>query len=225
MTNANTPNGASDLVSRIERLHVAVISDSLDRVGVRNCVLPPAIRPLLPGTRTAGRAMTVKAVPVDETPDDPMETYRGIARAVEALQPGDVMVVSTCHHGSFWGELMATASTKKGAAGVVADAYARDFQALVEMEFPTFVAGINAQDSVGRMDVESVNVEIQCGGVKARPGDLVLADNDGVVIVPSECAEEVVSRAEEKYSTEDVVRDRLRAGMSITDAVATYGIL
>jgi regulator of RNase E activity RraA len=219
------PASTADLVERMERLNVPVLSDCLDHVGIRNQVLPPRIRPLQPTSRAAGRAMTVLTAPVDDTRDDPVEVYKGIARAIDALKPGDVMVVSTCHRGSYWGELMATASSIKGAVGVVADAYARDTGAIERMGFPTFVAGVSAQDSVGRMDVVDVDVEIGIEGVTIRPGDFVLADQDGVVVVPADAAEEVIARAEAKRATENDLRASLQDGMSITDAVVTYGIL
>src|SRR5438067_1403552 len=118
-------------------------------------------------------------------------------REIDSLRPGDVMVVSTCR-GSYWGELLATASRYRGARGLVADAYTRDTLALMEMRFPTFSAGIHCADSLGRIDVDAVGVPISCGGVEVAPGDLVLGDHDGVVVVPARLAEEAVGLAEQK---------------------------
>ena len=109
--NGRTDGRDLDLVARLDRLYVAVVSDCLDKVGIRDNVMAPHIRPLTRGTRTAGFAATVLAVQVDEIPDDP---YAGEIRAVDAQQPGDVMIVSTCT-GSYWGELLATASRARGA--------------------------------------------------------------------------------------------------------------
>ena len=92
-------------------------------------------------------------------PANPDDWYRGELQAVDALGDGDVMVVSTCR-GSYWGELLATASRYRGARGAVMDAYTRDTLALIEMRFPTFAAGIGAADSLGRIEVEAVNVPI-----------------------------------------------------------------
>ena len=103
---------------------------------------------------------------------------------MDALEPGDVMVVSTCR-GSYWGELLATASRLRGARGIVVDAYTRDTLALIEMGFPTFAAGIHCADSLGRIDVDGFDVPVSCGGVDVVPGDLVLGDHDGVVVVPA----------------------------------------
>jgi regulator of RNase E activity RraA len=161
---------------------------------------------------------------VDGVPANRDDWYRGELAAVDALAPGDVMVVSTCR-GSYWGELLATASRYRGARGVVADAYARDTLALVAMRFPTFVAGVHCADSLGRIDVDEVGVPIECGGVRVEPGDLVLADHDGVVVVPAALGEEVVRLAEEKVAGENLVRERLAEGMPVAEAFRTYGVI
>lgn len=212
------------LVDRIAALYVAVVSDCLDRVGIRDNVMSPHIRPLAPGWRLAGFAATVHAVQVDGPPANPEDYYAGEIQAIDSQQPGDVMVVSTCT-GSYWGELLATASRARGARGIVADAFTRDTEALIEMGYPTFVAGISAQDSLGRIDVDEVGGEVESGGVRVHQGDLVLADNDGVVVVPQEVADEVLTLAEEKVSGENVVRDQLRQGVPVRKVFAAHGIL
>jgi 4-hydroxy-4-methyl-2-oxoglutarate aldolase len=213
-----------ELLQRLSALYPAVVSDCLDRLGFRRQVMEPHIRPLYPDARLTGFAATVHCVEVDAPPPDPDQWYRGELQAVDALRPGDVMVVSTCR-ASYWGELLATASRYRGAVGIVADAYTRDTERLIEMEFPTFVAGISAYDSLGRLDVDAVNVPISCGGVEVGPGDLVLADHDGVVVVPLEIAEEAIAAAEAKVAGENLVRDKLAEGMPVWDAFRTYGVI
>jgi 4-hydroxy-4-methyl-2-oxoglutarate aldolase len=215
---------ADDLVDRLARLHPAVVSDCLDRLGLRDQVLAPRIRPLTRESKVAGRARTVQCIPMDEVPESRDDWYRGELAAVDALGPGDVMVVSTCE-GSYWGELLATASRRRGASGIVADAHTRDTLALIEMGFPTFVTGIHCADSLGRIDVEAVGVEITCGGVRVADGDLVLGDYDGVVIVPSAVAAEAIALAEEKVSGENLVRQKLEEGMPVSEAFRTYGVI
>jgi regulator of RNase E activity RraA len=134
------------------------------------------------------------------------------------------MVVSTCQ-GSYWGELLATAARYRGAVGIVADACARDTLRLIEMAFPTFVAGILSSDSLGRIDVAETAVPITCAGVAVNPNDLVLADYDGVVVVPAAVAEEAIARAEEKVSGEDLVRLKLEEGMPVWEAFRKYGVI
>jgi regulator of RNase E activity RraA len=161
--------GEGELVKRLARLHPAVVSDCLDRIGLRDRVLAPRIRPLFDQARLAGVARTVRCVHVDRVPDDPADWYRGELAAVDALRTGDVMVVGTCE-GSYWGELLATAAAARGAHGIVLDAYTRDTLALIEMGFPTFAAGIHCADSLGRIDVTDVGREIECGGVSVADG-------------------------------------------------------
>lgn len=212
------------VLERLRHLHPAVVSDCLDRMGYRQQVMRPHIRPLYPEARLAGFAMTVHCIQVDTPPANPDDYYKGELQAVDSLRPGDVMVVSTCD-GSYWGELLATASRYRGAVGIVADAYTRDTERLIEMQFPTFVAGILATDSLGRIDIDQVQVPITCAGVSVKPDDLMLADYDGVVVVPSEAAEEAITRAEEKVSGEDLVRQKLAEGMPTWEAFRTYGVI
>jgi regulator of RNase E activity RraA len=212
------------LIERLERLYPAVVADCLDRLGVRMQVLEPHIRPLYADAKVAGYAATVHCVDVEAVPEDRADWYRGEMSAVDSLQPGDVMVVSTCR-GSYWGELLATASRYRGARGLVADAYTRDTLALTEMRFPTFAAGIHCADSLGRIDVDAVGVPIGCGGVEVGPGDLVLGDNDGVVVIPASLGAEVIGLAEEKVAGEDLVRAKLAEGMPVSEAFRTYGVI
>ena len=212
------------LVERLSRLHPAVVADCLDRQGLRRQVLAPHIRPLTPTMRLAGFAATVHCIEVDAVPESRDDWYRNELASVDALQPGDVIIVSTCR-GSFWGELLATASRVRGALGVVADAYTRDTLALIAMGFPTFAAGIHCADSLGRIDVDAFDVPITCGGVDIQPDDLVLGDHDGVVTIPAELGEEIVARAEEKLRGENLVREKLAEGMPVSEAFRTYGVI
>ncbi|MDX6631438.1 MAG: 4-hydroxy-4-methyl-2-oxoglutarate aldolase [Gaiellales bacterium] len=222
---ANAERDATEmaLLERLDNLYVAVVADCLDRVGVRTNVLAPHVKSLYPGAMVAGFALTVQVVPVERAPA-PDDWYRGEILAVDSQQPGDVMVVSTSS-GSYWGELLATASRFRGARGLVGDCYARDTAALIEMRYPTFVAGALAYDSLGRIDVDGVGVPIECAGVTVHPGDLVIGDDDGVAIIPRALADEVIALAEEKVSGENLVRDRLAEGMPVAEAFRTYGIL
>jgi 4-hydroxy-4-methyl-2-oxoglutarate aldolase len=212
------------LVDRLAGLYSAVVSDTLDRLGIRNDVMASHIRPLYAHAQVAGFAATVHCVEVNGPPSHRKDWYKGELEAVDAIRPGDVMVVSTCN-GCYWGELLATASRYRGARGIVADALTRDTLALIEMEFPTFVAGISPADALGRIDVDAIGVPIECGGVRVNPGDLVLGDHDGVVVVPSAVAEEVLTLAEEKVSGENLVREELAHGMPVSEAFKTYGVI
>jgi regulator of RNase E activity RraA len=212
------------LIERLDDLYSAVVADVLDRLGVRSNVMAPRIRPLDRRTRLAGFAATVHCIEVDAPPAAREDWYKGELQAVDALEQGDVMVVSTCR-GCYWGELLATASRYRGARGIVADAYTRDTLALIEMNYPTFVAGLSPEDSLGRIEVDAVGVPIECGDVTVNPGDLLVGDHDGVVVIPSAVAQEVIALAEEKVSGENLVRQKLEDGMPVWEAFRTYGVI
>lgn len=210
------------LVDRLARLYPAVVSDVLDRMGYRQQAMAPEIRPLFPEARLCGTAMPVLAVPAYSVPEQ--DPYKLELEAVDHLRSGDVMVVSHID-GSFWGELLSTAARYRGARGIVVDGYTRDSQAIITMGFPTFVRGIHIADSLGRLEVAAYDVPVVCGGVRVSPGDLLLADLDGVVVVPQEHAEEAIRRAEEKVSGENLVRQHLQEGMPVSEAFRRFGVI
>jgi 4-hydroxy-4-methyl-2-oxoglutarate aldolase len=184
----------------------------------------PRLRPLDPSHRFAGRAHTAEVIQVDRVPEDRAEHYRGEIEAIDTLQPGDVLIASTCQ-GSFWGELLSTAARYRGAAGIVGDAYTRDVPQILELGFPGFFSGIHAADSLGRIDVASVGTTVTCGDVVVHEGDYVLADYDGVVVVPSARITELLERAEEKAARETDVRGALAGGATVREVFDRFGVL
>jgi regulator of RNase E activity RraA len=205
-------------------LYAAAIADVLDELGFRQQAMDTGIRPITFGMKLFGRAFTVLATDVYEVPDKP---YEKELEAVDQLREGDVLVATTNGSTSsgFWGELLTTAAMSKGARGVVIDGLTRDSQQIIEMGFPVFVRGCNPLDSKGRTDVIAYGVPIECGGVLVNPNDAVFADNDGIVVVPEEIAEEAVSEAMKKVSREGQMRRALRNGMGVVEAYNTFGIL
>lgn len=212
----------TDPIDRLARLYTPVVADVLDKLGFRNQCLAPRVRPLWPEASCAGFALTVQTVPArDAVPERP---YAGELAAVDSLQNGDVLVVSesAC---SFWGELLSTAARYRGCRGAILDGPTRDSRAIRAMGFPVFHVGFHPADSMGRLDVVAHNVPVACAGVLVYPGDLVLGDHDGVVVVPRAAAADALRLAEEKVSGENRVRDALAAGMTTTEAFKTFGIL
>jgi len=218
---AATPRRDPALLERARAVYTAVVSDELDKMGYRDQVMRPDIRPLVPEARLCGYAHTVLCVPVYSLPDEP---YKLEMASVDAVKRNDVICVSRTD-GSFWGELLSTAATYRGSRGIVIDGYTRDTQAIIEMGFPTFVRGIYMADSLGRIDVSAFGVPVVCGGVTVHPGDLILGDYDGVVVVPNAIAEEAITRAEAKARGENQVREQLAQGMSVEEAFRRFGIL
>lgn len=228
MTATNSPARTDgqdfELVTRLEQLCVAVISDCLDEAGYRSNAMHPRIGPLYRGCKAAGFAHTVEVIPV-EPRERSSAAYAGELQAVAALQAGDVMVTSRCDGAAYWGELLANASRARGARGVITDGFARDVDALEALGFPSFVAGVDPRDSHGRLDVVAHGDPVTCGDVIVEQGDLVLADRDGVVAIPIATAESVITAAENKVRREGEMRESLRSGMPIEEAFARHKVL
>ncbi|MEP6752441.1 MAG: RraA family protein [Candidatus Dormiibacterota bacterium] len=215
---------ASYLDDLAERLYSSVLSDVLDDAGHRHQVMRPQIRPLYPGAKVVGRAATMVAIQVSELPPDP---YKLLMDLLDDLRPGEVVVgaVQGESHAALWGELLSTHTRAKGGRGVVLDALTRDSWGIVEMKFPVFATGLSPADSKGRLEVIAIRATIPVGGVSVADGDLVVADDDGCVVVPAAVEEEVVARALEKVSGENAIREILRRGASIREVFAEHGIL
>ncbi|MCA1685820.1 MAG: RraA family protein [Planctomycetia bacterium] len=209
-------------IDRLAALYTPVVADVLDRLGYREQTLRADVRPLYPGAGLAGVAKTVLTVPAPEPA--PAEPYKGEMAAVDDLRPGDVLVVSACDW-SFWGELLSTAARYRGCLGAVIDGYTRDTRAITAMGFPVFCRGVHPADSLGRLDVAGHDLPVHCGGVLVHPGDLILADDDGVVVVPQAVADQVLTSAEEKVRGENLVRKALAEGMTVTEAFRRFGVL
>jgi regulator of RNase E activity RraA len=212
------------LVERLTKLYTAVVADVLDSLGYRRQTLAAALRPLTPVRQVCGRVFTAQATTVDSVPAKPYELE---IAAVDAMQAGDVLVVdvgndSTC---GFWGELLTTACLAKGVRGVVMSACTRDLWKIRDLDFPVFGLGYHPADSLGRADIIKLGTPIKIGGVETSPGDLILGDDDGIVIVPRAAADEALRRADEKVAGENMVRKELERGVPIGEVFKKYGIL
>lgn len=211
-----------------ERLYTAVVADALDLAGSRESILAPRIRPVagITGLPVVGRAATARAVEVDAEPEHP---YRTLLEAMDELKPGDVWVVATEAEGevrsAIFGGLLATAARARGAVACIVDGAVRDTRELERLQFPTFATGFSPADSFGRDEVLEFGTPVVCGGVEVRPGDLVVADHDGVVVVPRHLAREVIEQALAKVDRERDMRGDLAGGMRAAEAFAKYGIL
>jgi regulator of RNase E activity RraA len=147
--------------------------------------------------------------------------------AVDSLRPGDVVVHSTDHAGTNapWGELLSTVAQRNGAVGCICDSQIRDCVRIIEMGFPVYYAGIRPLDSMGRGRVMAYDVPVRCGEVLVRPGELVFADFDGIVVVPGQVEEQVLQLAREKAGKESLTRRDLLAGKTLREVYDTYRVL
>lgn len=211
-----------------EHLYVAAVCDILDSLGYRNQAMHQRIRPLLPDMRSCGfvgRARTVRWMETDYVvKEDP---YGLEIDFMDSLKTGDVPVHST-DAGSTnapWGELMSTIAKRSGAAGCVCDSQIRDCVRIIDMGFPVYYAGIRPLDSMGRARVMAYDVPVSCGGVLVQPNDIIFADFDGVVCIPRQVAEQVVTAAKEKAGKENASRKELLAGKTLRAVYDKYKVL
>jgi regulator of RNase E activity RraA len=207
-----------------EKVTTAQLSDALDTLGRRDRVMGGAIVPLVRGTRVLGRAATVQFAPVDH---DEGEPYTAAIDFIDSLQSGELVVIATGdqHRSAFWGELFSAAAIGRGATGVVCDGYLRDTPKISALGFPAFGAGTRPIDFRARMEITGTARPVMCGGVLVTPGELVLADDDGVVVVPSDIEPDVVQLANDKASRETVVLEELQAGATLESVWARYRVL
>ncbi len=215
-------NAVFDLMQK--ELYAPVIGDILDKMGYTNQTMAARLRPIYSDAVVVGRAMTMLGMEVYAIPK---EHYRLCIESLDNLLPGEVPVITAggAQSAAFWGELLATATRARGGRGAIVDAYTRDVNHLIRMQFPCFATGIRSTDSLGRIDVVDYRVPVQCGDVLVNPGDIIFADYDGVVVLPTVIWREVVEKALEKVRGENMVREELRNGMKLKDVFTKYGIL
>jgi len=205
-------------------IYTALVCDIMDQLGHRDQAMSYDIRSSHVDAWIAGTAVTLDAYENHQQHDDP---YGQIFAAYEVAQRGDVFIVATngeCKSG-LWGELLSTAAKARGVESVITDGLVRDVRQMNEMGFNCFSKGYSPLDSAGRIVPESVNEPILCGGVQVHPGDFVLADVDGVAVIPASIKDEVFKKAQEKLEGENTVRDELAAGRSPREVFDEYGIL
>ena len=214
-----------ELFRHIEtNLYTAVLSDSLDELGYRSQAMRETLRPLSGKESFAGWARTMLCMDMYHVPPDP---YAMEMEAVDSILPGEVVVVATAEskRNAPWGELLSTAATARGARGAIVDGLVRDVRKIEALGFPLFAAGIKPVDSKGRGIVVDYNRPVECGGVQVNPGDLVVADFDGVVVVPAEAVPDIIRLATEKAALENNTRKELFEGAYLRDVYAKYGVL
>lgn len=215
-----------------EHLFTAAIGDVLDTMGFRRQFLPPNIQPLAPDMVVVGRAMPVLEADYfafrdpDGQTDMSRQPFGLMLHALDDLKRNEVYVATGgSPRYALWGELMSTRAGMLGAAGAVVNGYSRDTKGILELGFPTFSTGRYAQDQGYRGKVVDFRVRIEMDGVSISPGDIILGDIDGVLVLPKAAEEEAISRALEKVTKENTVRTAILNGMSTVEAFEKFGVM
>ena len=196
----NVPRADAEVIRALGQHGVATVHEAQGRIGL----MRPFMRPIYPTARAAGSALTVLCQPGDN---------RMIHAANEVCQPGDILVVTTTSESTdgMFGDLLAVSVRAHGGVGLIIDAGIRDVADLTAMEFPVWAKAICAQGTV-KATAGSVNVPIVAAGATVDPGDVIVADVDGVVVVRREDAAEVARLAGERVAKEEQARQKLRSG-------------
>jgi len=207
-----------------EHLGSALLSDALDSVGHSRQVPSISLEPITGFRKLVGRART--SLWADMFHVDP-RPYDLELRAVDDCGPDDVLIAAAggSNRSGIWGELLSTAAAARGCVGAIVDGMVRDVDKMAAMGFPVFAGGTNCRDSRDRQRVVDLDVIVEVGGVAIHPGDLVLIDVDGMVVVPQAVERETIERAWNKLHAENITRDAIRGGMKATEAWEKYGVL
>jgi regulator of RNase E activity RraA len=207
-----------------QTLYSAVVCDALDSLGLGRQSPRIQFRQTSGGPKLIGRCKTT--LWVDMAHIDPVP-YDLELKAVDSCKPDDVLIAAAggSMRSGIWGELLSTAARNSGCIGAVIDGAVRDVAKMSAMGFTTFARGTCLYDSQNRQRVVDVDVPVEIDGVSFEPGDLIIADVDGVVVVPQKIETEAIARAWKKVHAENVTRDAIKAGMKAVDAYKKYGVL
>jgi 4-hydroxy-4-methyl-2-oxoglutarate aldolase len=203
---------------RFEKMATTNIADALDKVEIRGAVI--GIRPMYDCPKIVGRAVTIKITAAGMV----KSKYHLGVRAIDSASPGDIILIDNRGdlYNNCWGEILSMGAKMKGVSGVVVDGAARDIDACKEFGFPVYARGTVPITARGRIMEESFNEVVRMGDIQVRPGDIVMADMNGVTIIPVEKLDEVLEAAEQILQKEEAMVNELRKGVPILEVDQKY---
>ena len=204
---------------RLEKLSTTNISDALDSLGHKGATY--GIRPLIPEwNKIVGKAVTVKMTAAGITKG---KNHLGV-KAIDVAESGDIIIIDNAGRidTSCWGGILANGAKMKGISAVVIDGACRDLDDCIDADFPVYARGTVVATARGRIMEESTNTMIQFGGVQVRPGDIIVGDRSGVVVIAKEIIEDVLLKAEELYEQEEYMIAEIKQGKSMAEVDNKY---
>jgi regulator of RNase E activity RraA len=205
------PTAEPDRLARLGKLSTSAVSDALDRLGIAGQAL--GIAPLDRSFRLVGRAWTLRYGPVGQD--------RGtVGDYIDELGPGDVVVLDNQGRldATVWGDLLTTVAHRRAVAGTVIDGVCRDVDRSLQLGYPVFARGNWMRTGKDRVRVEATQAPVSIGGIRVEPGDLILGDGDGLVVIPAIRADNVIGAAEGIEQAEDAIRAAVETGTPLRDA-------
>jgi regulator of RNase E activity RraA len=211
---------ADDIVQKLAALATPTIANALDDVAFEGVML--GLTQMVPGTRCAGRAVTVREI-AGRRGDFASDDFK-VGHIIDAAAAGDILVIDTGGHCvSTFGGLATLAAKTKGIAGLIADGGVRDREEMAEHQFPVFARHMTPLTGRTRLAIAGINEPVSCGSVRVRPGDVIVADGSGVVCIPTDAAERVAELATRYAEDDRRAAEDIAKGLSFRDAMARYG--
>ena len=216
----------AELCERYRALYVPVVCDTLYGMGLPEQVLPSELRPLFPEQRMCGIAHTVQGAPIEPhvSWDEGIPRILDYLGVFERLQPNSILVsLNPASHVGHFGELTANAAKAQKCAGCLLDGNLRDIEGLREIGFQVFYRDLSPLNAIGRWEMVAEQEPVTMGDVTIHPGDVILAEFDGVLVIPAADAERVLLRAEEIIAAEGLVRQEVASGTSPSESFNRHG--
>lgn len=218
----------AELCARYRRLYLPAVCDALYWMGLPEQVLPTYLRPLFPEARVAGIAYTIQGAPINPHlgREEGIERITSYLEMFQKLSPDRVLVsVNPGSHVGHLGELTGNSAQKHGCVGVILDGNLRDIEGLREIGLQVFYRDLSPLNAIGRWEMVASQVPVKVGEVTIHPGDLVLAEFDGILVIPAADAERVLVHAEQIVGAEELVREEMRAGESPLSGLDRHGYI
>ena len=210
---------SDELLQRFKALATPTLANALDDVAFEGVLA--GLTQMVPGTRCVGRAMTVREI-TGRRGDFTSEDF-SVGKVIDAAQAGDILVIDNGGHCvSTFGGLATLAAKLRGVAGLVVDGGVRDREEMVEHAFPVFARHMTPLTGRSRLAITAVNEPVGCGGVRVRPGDVIVADGSGVVCIPAEHAAQVAELAQGYARDDEAAAAELRKGLTFSAAMAKF---